>query len=272
MPDLSQRTLAHVMTVLESLTPEDADTYPLRQKFWQQMLFKWGFPDWLIDYAIGASHNWTAIIRDLFAGKVTQKMSGHVLYHIPQRLQESMLNRLAAMAVTESEDSEEAQQLRRSLQLDGFDVSDGKTVPIEGPVSVTQEKSRLLSNLEASSFARKELIATHVKDAEDLFSEGKMHPAMGEARSAFEAGVEDFVSLVEIKTNRKAGSGLRNQIQFLSKEGFISADEEQAFLSAWGFLSSGAHPGLPPDEAGRIGLILGLEFTQVLLIKAKNLL
>ena len=38
MPDLSQRTLAHVMTVPENLIPEDADTYPLRQKFWQQTL------------------------------------------------------------------------------------------------------------------------------------------------------------------------------------------------------------------------------------------
>ncbi len=233
MPDLSQRTLAQVMKVLESLTPEDADTYPLRQQFWQQMLFKWDFPAWLIDHATGTSHNWIRIIRDLFAGQVD----------VPQILQESMLRRLAAMAITESEDTEEARQLRRSLQLDGFDVSDGKTVPIEGPISVTEEKSRLLANLAASSLPRKDIIAKHLKDAENLFSEGKMHPAMGQARSAFEAGVEDTVSLVEINTKRKAGSGLKNQLQFLSNEGFISADEEQAFLSAWGFLSAGAHPG-----------------------------
>jgi len=221
------------MKVLESLTPEDADTYPLRQQFWQQMLFKWDFPAWLIDHATGTSHNWIRIIRDLFAGQVD----------VPQILQESMLRRLAAMAITESEDTEEARQLRRSLQLDGFDVSDGKTVPIEGPISVTEEKSRLLANLAASSLPRKDIIAKHLKDAENLFSEGKMHPAMGQARSAFEAGVEDTVSLVEINTKRKAGSGLKNQLQFLSNEGFISADEEQAFLSAWGFLSAGAHPG-----------------------------
>jgi len=221
------------MKVLESLTPEDADTYPLRQQFWQQMLFKWDFPAWLIDHATGTSHNWIRIIRDLFAGQVD----------VPQILQESMLRRLAAMAITESEDTEEARQLRRSLQLDGFDVSDGKTVPIEGPISVTEEKSRLLTYLAASSLPRKDIIAKHLKDAENLFSEGKMHPAMGQARSAFEAGVEDTVSLVEINTKRKAGSGLKNQLQFLSNEGFISADEEQAFLSAWGFLSAGAHPG-----------------------------
>lgn len=232
MPDLSQRTLAHVMRVLGELVPEDANTYPLRRDFWKQLLFQWGFPNWLIEGAAGLGFDWTTIIRDLFEGRMKEQTGQYTTYLIPQILQHSVLNKLTAMAITESEETEETHRLRRSLQLDGFDVSDGKTVPIEGPVSVTEEKSRLLANLAASSFARKDLIAKHLKDAEDLFSEGKMHPAMGQARSAFEAGVEDFVALVEINTNRKAGSGLKNQIQFLSKGGFISADEEQAFLSA----------------------------------------
>jgi hypothetical protein len=65
---------------------------------------------------------------------------------------------------------------------------------------------------------------------------------------------------------------VKNQIEFLAKENLVSDDEKAAFLAAWGFLSAGAHPGLPPDEIGRIGLIFGLEFTQVLLVKAKALL
>src|SRR5580700_6988646 len=137
MPDLSQRTLAYVMDVLESLTPEDADTFPVRQKFWQTMLFKWGFPDWLISYAVGKSHNWTTIIRDLYSRRVEDGGG----YHVPQTLVESMLRKLTAMAITESGETEEASQLRRSLQLDGFDVSLGKTIPIEGPISVTEERS-----------------------------------------------------------------------------------------------------------------------------------
>jgi hypothetical protein len=229
-----------------------------------------GFPDWLIDEGLHRSFNWTTIIRNVYKGRFMKRTGS--FFEIPPIIQDSMLKRLTAMAVHESEDTEEARQLRRSLQLDGFDVSAGNLVPIEGPISITEERSRLLTNLAASSLPRKDVIAKHLKDAEDLFAEGKMHPAMGQARSAFEAGVEDTVSLVEIKTNRKAGTGLKNQIQFLTKEGFIAADEEPAFLSAWGFLSAGAHPGLPPDEAGRVGLILCLEFTQVLIIKAENLL
>ncbi len=272
MPALSQRTLAHVIKVLRALPSEDADTFPLIRQFWQELLFKWGFPPWLIDHASGSSFNWVKIIRDLFAGEVTQKQEGGAIYHIPRILQESMLNRLTVMAITESEASVDRDQLRRSLQLDGFEVSKGKTIPIEGPVSVTEERSRLLTNLGASRLGRKTLIAKHLEDAEDFFSEGKMHPAMGQARSALQAGVEDTVSLVENHAKRRAGGGFVNQIEFLMREGFISADEQQAFLAGWGFLSAGAHPGLPPDEAGRVGLILGLEFMQMLLVKAKNLL
>jgi hypothetical protein len=272
MPDLSHRTLAHVMKVLGSLVPEKADTYPRRRELWQQMLFKWGFDEWLIDNASKSSYDWTTLIRELFAGKAKARIRRGLPFIVPLPIQKSILKKLAAMAITESEDTEDARELRRNLELDGFDVVHGDIVPIEGPISVTEEKTRLLANLTDSSFARKDLIAKHLKDAEDLFSAGRMHPALGEARSALQAGVEDTVSLVETKTKRKSGGGFKNQIDFLAKENFISTDEQQAFLAAWGFLSAGGHPGLPPDEAGRVGFVLGVEFTQVLLIKAKNLI
>jgi hypothetical protein len=276
VPDLSQRTLAHAMKVLESLVPQDAQTQFFRGKFWQQKLFGWDFPPWLIDYAEKKHYDWVDIIRDLHGGGVTQWLAG-TLDYVPRVLQESMLIKLTAMAMSEeAEDPEDSagdqERLRLSLLLDGFEVSQAKVVSVEGPISITKEKSRLLTNLEASALPRKELIAAHLKDAEDLFSDSKMHSAMAEARSALQAAVEDTVSLVERKLSNRSGGGFRNQIEFLAKESFVSADEQQAFLAAWGFLSAGAHPGLPPDEVGRIGLIFGLEFAQVLLVKAKTLL
>ena len=176
------------------------------------------------------------------------------------------------MAMMESEDSVLREQLRLSLLLDGLEISHGQIISIEGPISVTREKSRLLKNLESSSFFQKVVIAKHLKDAEDLFAEGKMHPAMGEARSALQAGIEDTVTLVEAKVQKKSGAGVGNQIEFLSKHSLFSPDEDAAFRAAWGFLSAGAHPGLPQDESGRIGLIFGLEFLQVLLLKARTLI
>jgi hypothetical protein len=52
----------------------------------------------------------------------------------------------------------------------------------------------------------------------------------------------------------------------------LSSDEQSAFLSVWGFLCSGNHPGLSSEDEGRIGMILCLEFIQILLAKGKVLL
>lgn len=270
MPDLSQRTLAHVMRVLSAIVPQGIYTSRSKEIFWQQKLFEWGFPKWLIDYAEECIFEWTSIIRDLFDGKVWERTSSGS-HSIPRIVQASMLKRLTALAITESGQTEEVRQLRRSLQLDGFDVEDGETIPIDGPISVVEEKSRLLRDLKASLFTQKGIIAKHLEEAEDLFSKGKMHPAMGEARSAFQAAAEDCVELMEKNTRPKSGGGFKNQVEFLTKTNFVSDDEAQALLAAWGFLSAGAHPGLPPDEAGRIGLVLALEFTHMLLVKAQSL-
>jgi len=70
---------------------------------------------------------------------------------------------------------------------------------------------------------------------------------------SFQAGIEDTVALVEATVGNKSGGGVKNQIEFLTREKFISDCEQQSL------------------EAGRIGLVFGLEFTQVLLIKATNL-
>ena len=258
------------MKVLRSLEPEDTDTAFLIREFWEPLLFGWNFPSWLIDEAIKQHFNWTTIIRHLQGGQVAHWVRG-VMTYLSTVDQKSMLKQLTVMAMTESEPTVEQEELRLMLLLDGFEVSDRKLVSVQGPISLTQERNRVLTNLASSSFARKRVIATHLKEAEDQFSSGKMHVSMGQSRSAFQAGVEDAVALVEMRVSRKAGSGLKNQVVFLREENFLSADEEAAFLAAWGFLSAGAHPGLPPDEVGRIGLIFGLEFIQVVMIKAKNL-
>jgi hypothetical protein len=56
----------------------------------------------------------------------------------------------------------------------------------------------------------------------------------------------------------------------LRNVGFFTPDEQAALNSAWGSLSAGAHPGVPEREQARIGLILALEFGQLLLMKFTN--
>ncbi len=268
MPDISQRTLGQVIPALNAILPGDADTFPLMRDFWRAKLFEWGFPRWLLDEVLGRSINWSAIIPDLFEGEITTK--GHVT--VGHALCHQMLRRLTVLAFVESKSQSTKERIRLSLQLDGFDVSNQELKPIDGPVSVEEEKSRLLDNLRASKLGSQKVISTHIADAERLFNEGKHHAAIGEARSALQAVIDETAVLLESKIPRRSGGGTKHKIEFLEREHILSADEQQAFLSAWGFLSSGNHPGLSSEEEGRIGTILCLEFIQILLIKCKTLL
>jgi len=247
---------------------DTVDSFPEMRDFWRTKLFGRGFPTWLIDFVLARSMNWSVIILELFEGTVRTREHVQVGYAVCH----AMLARLTAMAFEESENPSTKEALRLSLQLDGFDVGKGRLRPIDGPVSAEEEKSRLLAFLKASTLGRQEVISKHLTDAEDLFSQGKHHSAIGEARSALQAIIEETVSLVEAKIGKRSGGGTKNQVEFLQRENILSLEEQAAFLSAWGFLSSGNHPGMSSEEEGRIGTILCLEFAQILLIKCKALL
>jgi hypothetical protein len=159
---------------------------------------------------------------------------------------------------------------RLSPQLDGFDI-DGSGLQGIGITSVEQEKGRLISLLRSSKLGRQDLITKHISDAEDLFNQSRHHPAIGEARCALQAVIEETVVVLELKVGKKSGSGTKNKIDFLKNHGLLTSDEQSAYSSE-GFLSSGNHPGLSSEDEGRIGTIIFLEFIQILLLKGQSLL
>lgn len=275
MPEISQRTLGKVVTALAAMGPDEGYRARDFDDFWRTKLFERGFPSWLIEFVLAKNRNWSVVIPALFDGTVKVRKHGGIGYfdyEIGRAVCHAMLPRLTVMAFEESENQPIQESIRLSLQLDGFEVSQEKLRLIDGPVSVEEEKSRLLAFLRASKLGRQDVISKHLREAADLFSQGKYHPAIGEARSGLQAIIEETVILVEAKVGRRSGGGAKNQVEFLEKENIFSADDQQAFLSAWAFLSSGNHPGLSSEEQGRIGTILCLEFSQILLIKCKVLL
>jgi hypothetical protein len=250
------------------MVPDFASDVPSMIEFWRLKLFEEGFPPWLTEIMDEQDADWLRIIPLLASGNVYR---GYRV-PIPAILCDTVLRRLTAMAFISSKKLETHEPLRLSLQRDGFDVPDGELRAIDGPVSVEQEQSRLLADLKISKLGRKDVISKHVLDAMDLFGNGKHHAAINEGRSAFQGVIDETVVLVGLKVGSNSGGGVANQFEFLEKHGFLSQDDRKAFEAAWGFLCSGSHPGVPPEESGRIGTILCLEFIQILLIKGKALL
>jgi hypothetical protein len=272
MPEVSQRTFGKLIEALSMMYAAHKVSSTCRfdgpMAFWRTKLFEYEFPEWL-SRAVGAwSADWTSVVPQICNGVVITDKK----IEIGNTIGYSILVRLVAMVLQESNHSNLIEQLRRSLQLDGFDFANKQLLPIDSPVSAENEKNVLLGMLKQSKIRRKDIISKHIIDAQDLFTAGKHHPAINEGRSAFQAIIEEVVILAEIKFSKRSGTGLKNQAEFLEQNGVLSTDEKAAVLSAWGFLSSGSHPGLSQEEHGRIGTILGLEFCQIMLVKCKALL
>lgn len=147
-----------------------------------------------------------------------------------------------------------------------------KLVSLEGPVSAQAEEDRLTSIVKNSGLPKSTIILRHIEDAHSLYAEGKDHPSLNESRNLIQSLIDGIST--ETNTHGKHSIGLpgsmKDRIEYLTKVGFFNADEEASFKSGWGSLSAGSHPGVPERELARIGLVLALEFGQLLLMKFTN--
>ena len=185
-------------------------------------------------------------------------------------LGEYFIQKLAAFACTlASSDS-----LMRSIQLDGFDLDTAKLklIPLEGPVSVQQEADRLSSLVNNCGIPNPDVVLRHIQDAQLLYADGKDHPSLGESRNVIQSLIDGISAETAAhgKHTTKLPGGTSNRIDYLAQVGFLTNNEKAAFNSAWGTLSAGSHPGVPEREQARIGLTLGLEFGQLLMLKLAN--
>ncbi len=290
--NVSQRTIADVALVLERMTPTGID--------FRIALYGAGFPDWFIRQAVQRyARNWIKVLMDLRNGEFffhpnipdDETILPESMQHSnPDDLGERLIQKMAAFAyvnlsrlpqtlgrlggIKTIQQHPLAKKLPRSLELDGFSVDSEKVelVPLEGPVSAQEEEDALLRLVKSTGLPQCHVIAKHIEDAASLYAEGKDHPSLGESRSILQALIDDISSETDAHGGHstKLPGGTKQRIEYLKNVAFFIPDEETAFYSAWGSLSAGSHPGVPEREQARIGLVLALEFGQLLLIKFTN--
>jgi hypothetical protein len=257
-----------------------------------EVLYENNFPDWFIMQANNRhAWNWMSVLMDLRRGTFffDRDGIGRTRCIVPldvglhseadaALLGEFYIQKLAAFAIALAPSSRESlllsESLLRSLQLDGFDVDkvNLELVPLEGAVSAQEEEGRLTSLVNRSGVPQSRVVLKHIEDAQSLYADGKDHASLNESRNLIQALIDGISS----ETNTHGGhstklpGGTGPRIEYLTKVGFFVPDEEAAFKSGWSSLSAGSHPGVPEREQARIGLVLGLEFGQLLLLKFTN--
>jgi hypothetical protein len=284
---LSQRTVVQVKRVLDALMAMKNDM--------REVLYEQGMPDWFVRQVNQRyAWNWIEALWDLRSGAFFNRSQSYsylseesdsivpegLFSHFhPPDLGEILIRKLAAVCVVllpslPSSFYNQAQSLPRLLQLDGFDVDkvNVRLVPLEGAVSAKQEEDHLTKLVKASGVPASDVVLKHIEDASTLFAEGKDHPSLNESRSLIQVLIDGISTETKAQGNHtsKLPGGTGNRIKYLKEVGFFTADDEAAYGAGWGTLSAGSHPGIPDREQARIGLVLALEFGQLLLLKFTN--
>lgn len=283
---LSQRTVVQVKRVLEGLMASKSDM--------RDVLYENNMPDWFVrQVSQRYAWNWMEALWDLRGGTFfypTNSIYSKEISTIvpedhpssglhPKDLGEVLIRKLAAVCVVllptlPTKFYNQALSLPRSLQLDGYDVDKAnvKLVPLEGAVSAKQEEDHLTKLVKISGVPASDVVLKHIEHASSLFAEGKDHPSLNESRNLIQALIDGISTETDAhgKHSIKLPGGTGNRIKYLKDVGFFTTDDQAAYGAGWGTLSAGSHPGIPDREQARIGLILALEFGQLLLIKFTN--
>lgn len=295
---VSQRTIVKVKKVLGSLKEAENNMTDL--------LYEHDLPDWFIRQlstrygwhfmeALWALRNGAFFFIDSEYAEETSTILPDDLQMVePTDLGEAYIQKLAATCVVVLERIkkglkfnkkgevhslarwivDDSESLIRSLQLDGFhvDKNNVKLVPLEGSISAREEEDKLSNLVNGSGLASSRVVLKHIEDATSLYENGKDHPSLSESRNILQALIDGISESTDAngKHSTKLPGGTANRITYLKDVGFLTADEEAAFRSGWGHLSAGTHPGVPERELARIGLVLALEFAQLLLLKFAN--
>jgi hypothetical protein len=248
-----------------------------------ELLYENDFPHWFVTHARSEyGLDWGQILP---AVRNTQFFFPHTYFGGPGtnitdepylskedavKLGEYLLQRLAALVAT----LPEGEQVARSLELDGFqpDRQNLRLISSAAVTSDRQEEERVTSLVQQSGLQNSAIILQHLRDARDLFLQQKDHPSIGEARNLVQSLIDGIGDETNAHGRHALGypSGTKNRWEYLRDVGFLTLDEMTAVGAAWGFLSSGNHPGIPSRDEARIALILTLEFGVMLLLKFVN--
>jgi hypothetical protein len=274
MKQLSQRTLVRMMEVLGAAS---------RTTNFSRLLYEYDFLDWFVVHASSYHQfNWDGILITLrngrfffpdtgYFGMPTDNITGRYLDKtVAQGMGEYFIQRLAALATT----LPGGDSVVNLLQLDGYSVNTQKLslIPLENVVGAQEEGDALTTLVKSTGFLNAQTVLQHISDAKNLFVESKYHPSLNESRNVLQCLVDEFSSDTHNSGAHsiKLPGGTANRIAYLGEVGFLTKDEEASCKSAWGALSGGSHPGVPERDEARIGLILALEFGQLLLLKFAN--
>jgi hypothetical protein len=223
-------------------------------------------------------YDWTFfdLLSDLRSGKFNSGSYGPTADDVDAghktllRLAEYLCERIDAFPPRLGDVKRNRNELISCLALDGFSLVGERFIPSESAVINQPEEVSLLKQLlKQAAFPNKKVILEHFRQGEDLFVQQKWGPAIGGWRNFFEAVLRDIGEMTSLNRPdvKKPRNSMKEVFEYLEFAGFFDADEHTGMGSTYGFLCSGAHPGISEEHKARMGMVLALTSGQMVVTK-----
>ena len=174
--------------------------------------------------------------------------------------------------------AEEAEELTRRLELDGYIFREGKLLIQQSDVlDVEQERSILKTLYQSAGLQRSSEAFQFLTLAEENFVGGRWSDSIINARKFFELTAQEGAKALALYK----GSVLNDDIltrpaqvrQYLEQQGLLERKERESFDKVYGLLSeTGAHPYMAESDQARLLRQLSLTLSQFILLRLRSAL
>lgn len=174
-------------------------------------------------------------------------------------------------------DSEEEQELRRALEIDGYIFVKGKLLAPEAEVlNVVEEVGLLQSLYNSLSLANSETAFHHLALSEDHYKSGRWDDSISNSRKFLESVLQEVATSYSLVTTKRPISPdvyskpvlVR---KYLTDNGLLDTKEKEAVASIYGLLSEkGSHPYMAHNDQARLLRNLALTISQFVMLRLRG--
>jgi hypothetical protein len=164
-----------------------------------------------------------------------------------------------------------------SLELDGYQIRDGRLLPAESEANeVVEEKGELAHHYQRLGLPNLAIVKHHLELSEKHYIDGIWDDCIGNSRDYYEQVLHDVAETWSKRTGAlpfppKGKSQPVKIREYLRDCGLLGEDEFQAFSKLYGLLSAtGGHPGMAQKDQARIFRRLALTMVQFLLLRYES--
>src|ERR1700730_14577955 len=166
------------------------------------------------------------------------------------------------------------EQLKPSLEMDGYVYQAGHLYPTESAVIDTIEQRTALERLvDSVALNKKAVIKHHIQESERAYAEQRWGHSISDARNILEAILREVAAVHHLKTKGatipddvyKSAAKVRD---YLLSESLIDKSEQDALWKIYGLISNtGSHPNIAEKDQARLMRYLSLAFCEYVLLQ-----